>query len=69
MWTAIVIWLALSLVVWFDASDALRRGFFVMVAINGPMMLAAGIFIWWRGRRSLARIARFEALREQLRGP
>jgi hypothetical protein len=69
MWTAMAIWLALSLVVWFDASDALRRGFFVMIAINGPMMLAAAIFVWRRGRRSLARIARFEALRDQLRGP
>jgi hypothetical protein len=69
MWTAMAIWLALSLVVWFDASDALRRGFFVMIAINGPVMLAAAIFVWRRGRRSLARIARFEALRDQLRGP
>jgi hypothetical protein len=63
------LWLGLALVVWFDASDTLRRGFWLMIAINGPMMLAAAVFIWWRGRRSLARIARFEALRDQLRGP
>ncbi len=69
LWTGMALWLGLALVVWFDASDALRTGFWLMIAINGPMMLAAAIFIWWRGRRSLARIARFEALREQLRGP
>lgn len=69
LWTAMAMWLALSLVVWFDASDALRAGFWIMIAINGPMMLAAALFVWWRGRRSLARIARFQALRDQLRGP
>ncbi|TNJ32999.1 hypothetical protein [Arenimonas terrae] len=69
LWTAMALWLGLALVVWFDASDTLRRGFWLMIAINGPMMLAAAVFIWWRGRRSLARITRFEALRDQLRGP
>jgi hypothetical protein len=69
LWTAMAMWLALSLVVWFDASDALRAGFWLMVAINAPIMLAAAVFVWWRGRKSLARIARFESLRDQLRAP
>ena len=34
-----------------------------------PWILAAALFAWWRGRRSLARIARFESLRGQLRAP
>ena len=31
-WIASV-WLGLALVVWFDASDTLRRGFWLMIAI------------------------------------
>lgn len=69
LWSGMALWLALSLVVWFDASDTLRAGFWIMIAINAPIMLGAAVFIWWRGRQSLARIARFEALRDQLRAP
>lgn len=69
VWTAMAMWVGLVAVALLEPAGRLRQDLWVFQLVYTPMMLACGAFAWWRGRRSRERIARYQALRDQLRAP
>lgn len=73
MWTGLGLWVVLYGVVllgWqLDWSYKRVVGLGGGLAINVVLFPAMGIYGWWRCRRERARLARYHALRDQLRAP
>jgi len=73
MWTALAIWLAIYGLflagVQMDWESRRIGGLAGGLGINVLVFPLMGAYGWWRCRQARARIARFTALREQLRDP
>ncbi|MGH8084504.1 MAG: hypothetical protein ACREPV_04430 [Lysobacter sp.] len=72
-WLAVAIWMAISslLLTGALAPDAIElpmtpRQAGLSMAINAPLVLSLAVFAWWWCRRARARLARVQALRNEL---
>ena len=73
MWTALLMWLGIYALMLYGMSAGWpeRRvgGLLGGTAINVLVFPAMGLYGWWRCSQARARLARFTALRDQLRAP
>ncbi len=73
MWTALLLWLGIyALMLHGMVADWPERrmgGLVGGTAINVVVFPAMGVYGWWRCSQARARLARFGALRDQLRAP